>query len=119
MNPFVCSLVADIVDRRQGVKSLRKNQSKADRVNAAKQLREKKRAETVQAKRMAAFMPPRIVALLPLSAETNVRHFWKAFIDACVNYNAHGEENGGSMDMEMGEAMVPITVFAGPVCVIA
>lgn len=115
LNPFVRSCIADIVDRRQGVKSLRKNQSKADRVNAAKQLREKKRAETVQAKRMAAFMPPRIVALLPLSAETNVRHFWKTFIDACVNYNVQGEEgDGASMEMEMGEAMAPITVFAGP-----
>lgn len=108
--------VVDIVDRRQGVKSLRKNQSKADRVNAAKQVREKKRAETVHAKRMAAFMPPRIVALLPLSAETNARHFWRMFIDSCVNHNGKEEQvvGGASEDMDMGEAMTPVTVFAGP-----
>lgn len=91
----------DVVDRRQGVKSLRKNQSKADRLNIAKQLRDKKRADVIQAKRMAGYMPPKVVALLPLSAQVDVAGFWNELLKACDE------------SMEMTE-MVPVTMCAGP-----
>ena len=97
----MCISSVDIVDRRQGIKSLRKNQSKSDRLNVAKQLRDKKRADVIHAKRMAGYMPPKVVALLPLAAHADVTGFWNEFIRACDE------------SIEMPE-MVPTTMCAGP-----
>lgn len=109
---FWCEIHADIVERRQGVKSLRKNQSKADRLNVAKQLRDKKRADVIQAKRMAGYMPPRVVALLPLSEDVDVIGFWNEFRVACT-HDANTNGNN-AMETEMGTELRPVTMCAGP-----
>jgi len=107
----------DVVEHRQGTlfgNRRNRNQSKADRLNNAKQIREKKRAEVIEARRMAGSMPPRVVAIMPLSGEVNVGAFWDAFVGACrTEQEVH---NGMDVDGKSHEAMasmVPVTVRAG------
>jgi len=105
-------IVADIT-HRIGIKSQRKNQSKAERLNAAKQVRDKKRAETMHAKRMAAFLPPRVVAILPLSAQANFGLFWNKLVHA-TQHSAESADDGNAMeeDMSMTQEPKPITMVA-------
>ena len=65
---------------RPGIKSLQVH-GKADRLNAAKQQRERKRAELVEARRVRG--PPCLVALLPLSADVDVQTLWDGLLTAC------------------------------------
>lgn len=66
---------------RTSVKAARSGaQSKAERLNAAKQQREKKRAAALEARRTAG--PPRIVALLPLSEDVDVPRLWGGLLAA-------------------------------------
>lgn len=54
--------------------------SRADRINAARQEREKKRSSVIEARRRGA--PPSIVAILPLSDDVDVRAVWNGLIEA-------------------------------------
>ena len=96
---------------RIGIKSQRKNQSKAERLNAAKQVRDKKRAETMQAKRMAAFLPPRVVAILPLSAESNTSGFWDKLVHV-AQHSGEAVDDGNAMGEDVTQERRPITVVA-------
>ena len=110
------STFVDVVEHRQGTlfgNRRNRNQSKADRLNSAKQMREKKRAEVIEARRMAGSMPPRVVSIMPLSAEVNVGAFWDAFVGACRTDHDAQKQNGMDVDEMRHEAMVPLTVHTG------
>ena len=90
-----------------------RQQSRADRMNEAKQVRDKKRQEAVQAKRNAAGMPPRVVAVVPMGAGVDLSGFWSRFVQACEGEGT-GEERD-EHDFEMANAeLIPRTVYAGP-----
>lgn len=116
----VC-VTADVV-KGKGAHSNNKNrqQSRADRLNEAKQLRDKKRQEVIQAKRMASMMPPRVVAVMPMSERVDVQGFWTRFLAACSEDTSGPSgvvgTGGDTMDLEMDhdKALVPRTVLAGP-----
>jgi pre-rRNA-processing protein TSR1 len=54
---------------------------KADRLNAAKQQRDRKRAELLEARRTQG--PPCLVAILPLSDDVDVQVLWDGLLAAC------------------------------------
>ena len=82
-------------------------------MNEAKQVRDKKRQEAVQAKRNAAGMPPRVVAVVPMGAVVDLSGFWSRFVQACEGEGT-GEERD-EHDFEMANAeLIPRTVYAGP-----
>jgi pre-rRNA-processing protein TSR1 len=56
--------------------------SRADRINAAKQEREKKRNSVVEARRRGAGAPPSVVAVLPLSDDVDVLAIWNGLVEA-------------------------------------
>ncbi|KAI3432659.1 hypothetical protein D9Q98_004203 [Chlorella vulgaris] len=67
---------------RRSVKASRSTaQTKAERLNAAKQQRDHKRAAALDQRRAAA--PPRVVALLPLSADVDVQRLWSSLLASC------------------------------------
>lgn len=66
---------------RAGIKSSHVVHGKADRVNAAKQQRDRKRAELLEARRTKG--PPCLVALLPLSDDVDVQTLWDGLLAAC------------------------------------
>lgn len=79
---------------RTSVKAARSGaQSKAERLNAAKQQREKKRAAALEARRTAG--PPRIVALLPLSEDVDVPRLWGGLLAAFNGDDAAASVAGG------------------------
>ena len=114
-------ITADVVQGK-GAHGNNKNrqQSRADRLNEAKQVRDKKRQEVIHAKRMIATMPPRVVAVMPMSGGVDLRAFWARLVAACAE-DAGGAEGpdgtgNGVMEVEMalGEPLVPRTLVAGP-----
>lgn len=56
-------------------------QGKAERLNAAKQQRDKKRAELLQQRRVVG--PPRVVAVLPLSAAVDAERLFAGLLQSC------------------------------------
>ena len=83
-------------------------------------MRDKKRQEVIHAKRMIATMPPRVVAVMPMSGGVDLRAFWARLVAACAE-DAGGAEGpdgtgNGVMEVEMalGEPLVPRTLVAGP-----
>lgn len=107
---------ADVV-QRQGIKSMRGSHSKADRLNMAKQVRDKKKAELLHSRRMAAYMPPRVVAFLQLSDQVDVAGTWNGVLEA-MQHSSEGVkgkiENEDTMDSQMMEdyPLKPTTMFA-------
>lgn len=63
------------------VKAAKHAQTKAERLNAAKQHRDHKRAALLEQRR--AVGPPVVVALLPLSADVDVERLWAGLLGAC------------------------------------
>lgn len=111
---FVSALAAcaDAAPRR-GVKAARTGaQSKAERLNAARQQREAKRAAVLEARRGAA--PPRVVALLPLSADVDVDRLWSGLLAACSSplddggAAAPAAAAAGGMEVELDVASPPL-----------
>lgn len=98
---------ADAGSGRSGIKAARSGaQSKAERLNASKQQRDKKRAAVLEARRTAG--PPRVIALLPLSADVDVPRLWAGLLAACsadADAGAAAAPAGGKgssgMDVEM------------------
>jgi hypothetical protein len=74
-------LLADASGSRTSVKAGRAAQTKHDRLNAAKQQRDQKRAAALEQRRSAG--PPRVVALLPLSADVDVERLWASLLASC------------------------------------
>ena len=101
------ALPADVTERR-GVKASRSGaQSKAERVNAAKQQRDKKRATALEHRRNVG--PPRVVALLPLSDDVDVPRLWAGLL-AAFSEDAGAAPSGGKpggMDVDAGTAAAP------------
>ena len=96
-----------------------RQQSRADRLNEAKQVRDRKRQEVIHAKRMIAAMPPRVVAVMPMSGGVDLRAFWSRLVAACgEDAGAAGGCGDGSMEVEvevaLDEPLVPRTLVAGP-----
>ncbi len=91
--------------QRAGLKSPHASGSKADRLNAARQQRERKRAGLVDARRAGG--PPRLVALLPLSADADARRAWEGLVAAC-NADAGGGKAAGGMEVEATGAGAPL-----------
>lgn len=91
---------------RTSVKAARSGaQSKAERLNAAKQQRDKKRAAALEARRTAG--PPRVVALLPLSEDVDVPRLWAGLLAAFSSDDAAPHAGGGKaaqggMDVDAG-----------------
>lgn len=82
---------------RPGIKAARSGaQSKAERLNAARQQREQKRAAVLEARRTAG--PPRVVALLPLSADVDAPRLWAALLGACSAGDEHGKAASSKAD---------------------
>jgi hypothetical protein len=96
-----------------------RQQSRADRLNEAKQVRDRKRQEVIHAKRMIAAMPPRVVAVMPMSGGVDLRAFWSRLVAACgEDAGAAGGCGDGAMEVEvevaLDEPLVPRTLVAGP-----
>jgi hypothetical protein len=106
---------ADAAPRR-GVKAARPGaQSKAERLNAARQQREAKRAAVLEARRGAG--PPRVVALLPLSADVDVPRLWGGLLAACSaafddggDAAAAAAAAGGGMEVDAAAPLAPATL---------
>lgn len=92
---------------RTGIKSSHTVHGKADRVNAAKQQRDRKRAELLEARRTKG--PPCLVALLPLSDDVDVQTLWDGLLAAFsepaddVTTGSAAAENG--MEVEVSGAI--------------
>lgn len=89
-------------------------QSKAERLNAAKQQRDKKRAATLEARRTAG--PPRVVALLPLSDDVDVPRLWAGLLAAFSGEDAaahagSGKAAAGGMDVDAASVGAPPLVM--------
>jgi pre-rRNA-processing protein TSR1 len=67
--------------QRTGLKNSHIAHGKADRLNAAKQQRDRKRAELLEARRTQG--PPCLVAILPLSDDVDVHVLWDGLLAAC------------------------------------
>lgn len=67
--------------QRTGLKNSHIAHGKADRLNAAKQQRDRKRAELLEARRTQG--PPCLVAILPLSDDVDVQVLWDGLLAAC------------------------------------
>ena len=95
---------ADAPQSAAKASATRNTQGKAERLNAAKQQRDRKRAELLQQRRMAG--APRVVALLPLSAAVDAARLWADLLQACQapQRAAPPPAGGGSCGMEVEDA---------------
>lgn len=86
--------------QRVGIKTARSTQNKAERLNAAKQQRDKKRAQVLEARRTT--VAPRLIALLPLSADVDVKSIWQGLLQACQASEPAPATAAASKTDEMG-----------------
>jgi len=98
--------------QRTGLKNSHIAHGKADRLNAAKQQRTRKRAELLESRRTQG--PPCLVAILPLSDDVDVQVLWDGLLTACrednitssskpslvVNAPTAAADGGGSMEVD-------------------
>jgi pre-rRNA-processing protein TSR1 len=109
-NPSLASY-AD-ASQRMGVKASHTAHGRADRLNAAKQQRDKKRAQLLETRRVVG--PPRVVALLPLSADVHVQRVWSGLLAACSSAAAaEGPAvKSGVEGMDVETASAPLVPYA-------
>lgn len=75
-----------------GTKAGMRAGGKAERLNATRQQRDRKRAALLATRRAGADAPPLLVAVLPLSPIVDLRRFWAALLAACTDDGADGEQ---------------------------
>eukprot|EP00887_Chlorella_sp_A99_P006809 scaffold2.g6809.t1 len=98
----------DVVGRPVSTASVRGARGKSERLNAAKQQRDKKRAELLQSRRKAA--PPRVVALLPLSDAVDAQRLWDDLLGACRTPISADVANAGGMEVEADSCEAPLAM---------
>jgi pre-rRNA-processing protein TSR1 len=91
--------------QRTGLKNSHIAHGKADRLNSAKQQRDRKRAELLEARRTQG--PPCIVAILPLSDDVDVQLLWDGLLAACREDTITSSSKAGT------SAPVPSAAVAG------